>query len=89
MESDSEVIRQQVDVIQSLIDISTDHLEDLRTQCITSVELTQQEIRKLETKIVKLFCELLITKAKLTKKAPKGQASTGAELKQWLKVVGK
>lgn len=89
MESDFESIRQKVDVIQSMIDISSDRLEALRTQCVTSAELTQQEIRKLETKLVKMFSELLITKATLTKRLPKGLASTGSELKQWLKVVGK
>lgn len=88
MESDFESIRQKVDVIQSMIDISSDRLEALRTQCVTSAELTQQEIRKLETKLVKMFSDLLITKVKLTKRLPKGLASTGSELKQWLKVVG-
>lgn len=88
MDSDIESIRQKIDVIQSVIDLSTDRLEGLRTQCVTSAELTQEEIRKLETKLVKMFSELLITKAKLTKKLPKGLSSTGSELKQWLKVVG-
>lgn len=54
-----------------------------------SAELVLQEIRKLETKLVKMFCELLIAKSKLTKKQPKGLASTGSELKHRLKVVGK
>lgn len=89
MDNDFESLRQKVDVIQSMIDISSDRLEGLRTQCITSAELTQQEIRKLETKLVKMFSELLIAKMKLTKRLPKGLQSTGSELKQWLKVVGK
>lgn len=89
MESDNESMRQKIDVIQSMIDISTDRLEALRTQCATSEKLTQQEIRTLETKLVKMFSELLITKSKFTKKLPKGLTSTGSELKQWLKVVGK
>lgn len=89
MESDIENIRQKIDVIQSMIDLSTDRLEALRTQCLTSAELTQQEIRKLETKLVKMFSELLITKAQLGKRQPKVLTSNGSELKQWLKVVGK
>lgn len=89
MDEDSESNRQKIDVIQSMIDISTDRLDALRTQCMTSAELTQEEIRKLETKLVKMFSELLITKEKLTKRLPKGLATTGSELKQWLKVVGK
>lgn len=82
-------IRQGLDVIQSMIDISADRLEGLRTQCATSAELTQQEIRTLETKLVKMFSELLITKAKLHERLPKGLSNTGAELRQWLRVVGK
>lgn len=73
-----------IEVILSMIDISADRLEALRTQCATSAELTQQEIRTLETKLVKMFSELLITKAKL----PEAITSTGSELKQWLRVVG-
>lgn len=83
MEDDNELL-QKVDDIQSLIDISTDSLVGHRTKCITSAELTQQEIRKLETKLVKMFSDLLITKSKLRNKQP-----TGSELDQWLKVVGK
>lgn len=83
-ENDIESIRKKIDVIQSMIDISTDSLEELRTQCVTSAEITQREIRTLETKLIKMFSDLLITKMKLPKEPP----STGAELKQWLKVVG-
>ena len=79
-----------LDVIQSMIDISADRLEGLRTQCATSAELTQQEIRTLETKLVKMFSELLITKSKLPERLPsRGLPATGNELKQWLRVVGK
>lgn len=84
MDNNIESIRQKVDVIQSMIDISTDRLEALRTQCMTNNELTQQEIRTLETKLIKMFSEMLINKSKLEK-----STSTGTELKQWLKVVGK
>ncbi len=88
-DNDSETnIRRGLDVIQSMIDISADRLEGLRTQCATSAELTQQEIRILETKLVKMFSELLITKAKLPERLPRGLPATGAELKQWLRVVG-
>ena len=34
-----------------MIDISADRLEGLRTQCATSAELTQHEIRTLEVSI--------------------------------------
>jgi len=87
-ENETNIIR-GLDVIQSMIDISADRLEGLRTQCVTSAELTQQEIRSLEAKLVKMFSELLITKAKLPERLPKGLPATGTELKQWLRVVGK
>uniref|UniRef100_A0A182QS55 Uncharacterized protein n=1 Tax=Anopheles farauti TaxID=69004 RepID=A0A182QS55_9DIPT len=89
-DNSSEVnIRRGLDVIQSMIDISADRLEGLRTQCATSAELTQQEIRTLETKLVKLFSDLLITKSKLPERLPaRGLPATGNELKQWLRVVG-
>lgn len=77
--------QEEVDVIHSLIDISTETLLALRTQCASNAEITQQEIRTLETKLIKLFCELLIAKSKLPSDTP----PSGAELKQWLKVVGK
>lgn len=35
-------------MVQNLIDVSADRLEGLRTQCATSTELIQQEIRTLE-----------------------------------------
>lgn len=41
-------IRSALDVVQSMIDISAERLEGLRTQCSTGAELTQQEIRTLE-----------------------------------------
>lgn len=89
-EGENEInIRRGLDVIQSMIDISADRLVGLRTQCATSAELTQQEIRTLETKLVKMFSELLITQAKLPERLPKGLPATGVELKQWLRVVGK
>lgn len=46
-EADQE-IRRTLDVVQSMIDISADRLEGLRTKCETSAEITQQEIRTLE-----------------------------------------
>lgn len=81
-------IRRGLDVIQSMIDISAERLESLRTQCATSAELTQQEIRTLEAKLVKMFSELLIMKAKLPEHMSNTSPVINAELKQWLRVVG-
>lgn len=44
-------IRKALQVVQSMIDVSSDRLDGLRTQCATSAELTQQEIRTLEVNI--------------------------------------
>lgn len=77
-------------VVQSMIDISADRLDGLRTQCATSAELTQQEIRTLEGKLVKLYSRLLLSKSSYIE-----SGALRAEdvfnippLDQWLKVVG-
>lgn len=46
-------------VVQSMIDISAYRLEGLRTQCATSAELTQQEIRTLEVSISVFYCVMI------------------------------
>lgn len=75
-----------LEVIQSMIDISADRLERLRTECATSAELTQQETRSLESKLVRMFCELLLTRQNM----PDGiyVPTTNDDLRQWLRVVG-
>lgn len=78
-----------LEIIQSMIEISAARLEGLRTQCVTSAELTQQEIRSLETKLVKMFSELMVTKERLPERPPMGMPCAGSgELRQWLRVVG-
>ncbi|CAD6995865.1 kinase suppressor of Ras 2 [Ceratitis capitata] len=79
-----------LDVIQDMIDISADRLEGLRTQCATSATLTQQEIRSLETKLVRMFSKLLLNKARLNERIPASGLpnTTSTELKKWLRVVG-
>ncbi|XP_011202971.2 kinase suppressor of Ras 2 [Bactrocera dorsalis] len=79
-----------LDVIQDMIDISADRLEGLRTQCATSATLTQQEIRSLESKLVRMFSKLLLTKSRLNERIPASGLShtTSTELKKWLRVVG-
>lgn len=42
--------------INAMIDIHAKHLEGLRTQCSTSAELIQQEIRTIEVCIEILYC---------------------------------
>lgn len=82
-------IRNQIEVLQSMIDISADRLDGLRTQCVTSSELTRQEIRTLETKLVRMFSELLAAKASLSKRPTSCEYTIiDPELIQWLQVVG-
>lgn len=73
-----------LEVIQSMIDISANRLERLRTQCATSAELTQHETRSLEAKLVRMFCELLITRQNMDNEIP----ASSDDLRQWLRVVG-
>jgi kinase suppressor of Ras 2 len=72
-----------LEVIQSMIDFSADRLDRLRTQCATSAELTQQETRSLESKLVRLFCDLLLTRQQLSE-----TPASNDDLRQWLRVVG-
>lgn len=59
-------IRRALDVDQSMIDIWADRLEGLRTQCSTSAELTQQEIRTLEVH-ERLLSQLLTSRKIVTR----------------------
>ncbi|XP_017882499.1 kinase suppressor of Ras 2 isoform X2 [Ceratina calcarata] len=82
-------IRRALDVVQSMIDISADRLEGLRTQCSTSAELTQQEIRTLEGKLIKLYSKQLVNKAQLAlEKSLPPEMKQYPSLQQWLRVVG-
>lgn len=87
-EEPEQEIRRALDVLQSMIDISADRLEGLRTQCATSAELTQQEIRTLEGKLIKLFSRQLVTKSKLRDENLPLEIKLLPSLKQWLQVVG-
>ncbi|XP_046750745.1 kinase suppressor of Ras 2 [Diprion similis] len=81
-------IRRALDVDQSMIDIWADRLEGLRTQCSTSAELTQQEIRTLEGKLIKLYSKQLVRKAKLAVESLPVEMRQYPSLQQWLRVVG-
>ncbi|GFY68067.1 kinase suppressor of Ras 2 [Trichonephila inaurata madagascariensis] len=73
---------------QAMIDINAEHLDGLRTQCATSAELTQHEIRTLESKLIKLFSRQLIAKLKCPESASLPELIQYPILKKWLKVVG-
>lgn len=72
---------QMMETIQSMIDVSADRLEGLRTQCSTSAELTQQEIRTLEVgyghttlRVMETSCAL----ERLTRAALQGLRAQGS-----------
>ncbi|XP_066159270.1 kinase suppressor of Ras 2 [Euwallacea fornicatus] len=79
-----ENLRKELDILQSVIDVSATTLVGLRTQCATSAELTRQEIRTLEGKLIKLFSQQLVAKSKLKN----GIGICMPDLKQWLQIVG-
>ncbi|KAG8179292.1 hypothetical protein JTE90_024141 [Oedothorax gibbosus] len=73
---------------QAMIDINAEHLDGLRTQCATSAELTQHEIRTLESKLIKLFSRQLIAKQKCPESATLPELIQYPRLQKWLQVVG-
>lgn len=73
---------------QAMIDINSEHLDGLRTQCATSVELTQNEIRALETKLIKLFSRQVVAKKKYSGTENVAELQHYPKLLLWLKVVG-
>ncbi|XKL63629.1 hypothetical protein PGB90_005993 [Kerria lacca] len=78
------------EILQSVIDTFANRLVGLRTQCSTSNELTQSEIRALEGKLIKLFSRQYVNIIKLRQKydtTPSNLRNTPS-LEQWLQVVG-
>ncbi|KAL3234692.1 hypothetical protein MRX96_003341 [Rhipicephalus microplus] len=73
---------------QAMIDINSEHLEGLRTRCETSAELTQHEIRALETKLIKLFSRQVLAKRKCSECENASELKNYPKLLLWLKVVG-
>ncbi|CAH1801681.1 unnamed protein product [Owenia fusiformis] len=77
-------------IAQMMIDLNAKHLEGLRTQCSMTQNVTQQEIQQAETKLVKLFSNQLVAKARLARnsKTSESQLSKYPKTDQWLKIVG-
>nr|XP_042901238.1 kinase suppressor of Ras 2 isoform X2 [Parasteatoda tepidariorum] len=73
---------------QSLIVINAQHLDGLRTQCAITADLTQQEIRILESKLIKLFSNQLVAKRKCPESASLPELKKFPCLQNWLQVVG-
>ncbi|KAK7593117.1 hypothetical protein V9T40_007869 [Parthenolecanium corni] len=78
-----------LEILQSMIDIFAERLVGLRTQCSTSNELTQSEIRTLEGKLIKLFSRQYVIRVKLRDKINATPSLQNIpSLEQWLQVVG-
>ncbi|CAG5089480.1 Similar to Ksr1: Kinase suppressor of Ras 1 (Mus musculus), partial [Cotesia congregata] len=86
-EGEDAELRRALDVVQSMIEISAERLEGLRTKCSTSAELTQQEIRTLEGKLIKLYSKQLVTKSKLSVESLPLEMRQYPSLSQWLRNV--
>ncbi|XP_054155445.1 kinase suppressor of Ras 2-like [Oppia nitens] len=84
-------VRKTIDnclAIQAMIDINAKHLEGLRTECSITAELTQNEIRTLESKLVKLFSRQLAAKRKCRGSHEIIELKPYPHLRQWLRIVG-
>eukprot|EP00092_Neocalanus_flemingeri_P041743 GFUD01045464.1.p1 GENE.GFUD01045464.1~~GFUD01045464.1.p1 ORF type:complete len:922 (-),score=231.77 GFUD01045464.1:277-3042(-) len=87
MESPVSAALKQCQDVQHMIDITSDHLDRLRsTFSNAGDELTMQEIRTLEGKLIKQFSEQLAVKNGLGASA--SDLVYFPSLSQWLKVVG-
>ncbi|KAJ8266374.1 hypothetical protein GJAV_G00129690 [Gymnothorax javanicus] len=77
----------QCELIQNMIEISISSLQGLRTKCAASNDLTQQEIRTLEVKLLKYICKQLQCKQKVPE-SERPQALEGyPRLGDWLRTI--
>uniref|UniRef100_A0A8C6ZSK5 non-specific serine/threonine protein kinase n=1 Tax=Nothoprocta perdicaria TaxID=30464 RepID=A0A8C6ZSK5_NOTPE len=70
-----------------MIDISISNLEGLRTKCAASNDLTQQEIRTLESKLVKYFSRQLSCKRKVALQERNAKLEGFPQLLHWFRIV--
>ncbi|KAG7483655.1 hypothetical protein MATL_G00040730 [Megalops atlanticus] len=77
----------QCELIQNMIEISISSLQGLRTKCAASNDLTQQEIRTLEVKLVKYICKQLHCKQKVPESERPPALESYPRLKDWLRTI--
>nr|2LPE_A Chain A, Kinase suppressor of Ras 1 [Mus musculus] len=75
---------QQCGQLQKLIDISIGSLRGLRTKCSVSNDLTQQEIRTLEAKLVKYICKQQQSKLSVTPSDRTAELNSYPRFSDWL-----
>lgn len=85
--SDEAAALETLKILHPIITLSAGRLDGLRTQCTTSAEITHQEIRTLESKLVKHFGDQLIAKKRISPENLPIDCK-GPSLKLWLEVVG-
>uniref|UniRef100_A0A8C4S1W9 non-specific serine/threonine protein kinase n=1 Tax=Erpetoichthys calabaricus TaxID=27687 RepID=A0A8C4S1W9_ERPCA len=78
---------QQCVLIQNLIDISLSSLQGLWTKCAASNDLTQQEIRTLEAKLLTYISKQLQCKSKVPLNERPVALNSYPRLSDWLKTV--
>ncbi|KAJ7995874.1 hypothetical protein DPEC_G00231240 [Dallia pectoralis] len=77
----------QVQLIQNMVDISISSLQGLRTKCAASNDLTQQEIRTLEVRLVKYICKQLLCKQKVPETERPQALDSYPRLGDWLRTI--
>ncbi|RVE63623.1 hypothetical protein OJAV_G00138180 [Oryzias javanicus] len=77
----------QCELIQNMIDISISSLQGLRTKCAASNDLTQQEIRTLEVKLMKYICKQLQCKHKVPETDRPEALESYPHLRDWLRTI--
>ncbi|XP_056593314.1 kinase suppressor of Ras 1 isoform X1 [Triplophysa dalaica] len=77
----------QCELIQNMIDISISSLQGLRTKCAASNDLTQQEIRTLEVKLMKYICKQLQCKQKVPDTERPSALDSYPRLVDWLRTI--
>ncbi|XP_026636103.1 kinase suppressor of Ras 1 isoform X1 [Microtus ochrogaster] len=75
---------QQCGQLQKLIDISIGSLRGLRTKCSVSNDLTQQEIRTLEAKLVRYICKQRQCKLSVTPSDRTAELNSYPRFTDWL-----
>ncbi|CAG7725228.1 unnamed protein product [Allacma fusca] len=81
-------VLQNLNILNDMISLSAERLDGLRTQCATTAEITQQEIRTLEGKLIKLFSNQLMAKNRIPAESLPYEYQLIPSLKLWLQVVG-
>uniref|UniRef100_A0A8C4HZA3 non-specific serine/threonine protein kinase n=1 Tax=Dicentrarchus labrax TaxID=13489 RepID=A0A8C4HZA3_DICLA len=77
----------QCELIQNMIEISISSLQGLRTKCAASNDLTQQEIRTLEVKLMKYICKQLQCKQKVPETERPEALDSYPHLRDWLRTI--